>query len=172
MTRRDGADARFSCNRQPSGQIGSLRRSRRWLASAVLLASCGGAGTGSANVQISGGLDSHAIASQATCEPAPGSQPGLLAHFFLDLGGLHYGLRFLTDHDGPGVYTVSDDATFVALNGEGPGWATLTKDAGRLIVNNDGRSGTVDARLSPEPSNHNQAIHVVGSWECPPAPKG
>jgi hypothetical protein len=139
------------------------------LAAAVLIVSCGSADTGSANVEISGGLEAHASTSQATCEPAPGSQPGLLADFFLDLGGLHYGLRFLTDHAGPGIYTVSDDATFVALNGQGPGWSTLTDNAGRLVVNSDGRSGTLDAKLSPEPSTDNQAIHVVGSWQCPPA---
>jgi hypothetical protein len=139
------------------------------LAVAVLVASCSGTETGSANVKITGGLEAHFRTSQATCKPAPGSQPGLLADFSLDLGGLHYELRFLTDHDGPGLYTVSDDATFVALNGQGPGWSTLTDDAGRLVVNSDGRSGTLDAKLSPEPSTDNQAIHVIGSWQCPPA---
>ena len=137
------------------------------LAAAMLLAGCGGADDGSANIEISGGLEAHAVASKATCEPAPGAQAGLLADFYLDLGGLHYGLRFLTDHDGPGTYLVSDEATFVALNGQGPGWSTLTEDAGRLVVNGDGRSGTLDARLQPEPSSGNQAIHVVGSWRCP-----
>ncbi len=141
------------------------------LAAAALLTGCGGAETGSADVEISGGLEAHAMASQATCEPAPGLHPGMLADFYLDLGGLQYGLRFLTDHNGPGIYKVSDHATFVALNGEGPGWTTLTDDAGRLVVNKDGRSGTLNVWLSPEPATGNQAIHVVGSWRCPPAQK-
>ena len=151
--------------RQQSGRFTALGL----LAAAVLVASCGGTETGSADVKISGGLEAHVMTSQATCKPAPGSQPGLLADFSLDLGGLHFELRFLTDHAGPGIYTVSDQATFVALNGQGPGWSTLTDDAGRLVVNSDGRSGTLDATLSPEPSTDNHAIHVVGSWQCPPA---
>jgi hypothetical protein len=112
------------------------------------------------------------MASRATCGPAPNSQPGLLAEFFLDLSGLHYELRFLTDHDGPGSYTVSYHATFVALNGQGPGWSTLTDDAGRLVVNADSRSGTVDAWLSPEPPTYGRMIHVVGTWRCPPLHNG
>lgn len=110
----------------------------------------------------------HAVASQATCEPAPDSGSGMLAGFYLDLGGLHYELRFLTDHDGPGAYAVSDEATFVALNGQGPGWSTLTDDAGKLVAAAGGRSGTIDAWLTPEPSTGAQAIHVVGTWRCPP----
>lgn len=134
---------------------------------AMLLAGCGAAQTGRADFEISGGLEAHATATAATCEPAPGSQPGLLADFFLNLGGLHYGLRFLTDRNGSGTYAVSDHATFVALNGEGPGWATLTDDAGQLVVNNDGRSGRLDVWLSPEPATHNKAVHIVGTWHCP-----
>lgn len=136
----------------------------------MILAGCGGAEAGSASVEISGGLEAHIMASQATCEPAPNHQPGLLADFFLEIGGLHYGLRFLTDHGGAGIYKVSDEATYVALNGQGPGWATLTDDAGRLVVNSDGRSGTVDAWLSPEPSTGGQPIHLVGAWRCPSPP--
>jgi hypothetical protein len=133
----------------------------------LILTSCGSVETGSASVEISGGLEAHVMASQGTCGPAPNSQPGLLADFYLDIGGLNYGLRFLTDHGGAGIYKVSDQATYVGLNGQGPGWATLTDDAGQLVVNADGRSGTVDAWLSPEPSTDNPAIHVVGFWRCP-----
>jgi hypothetical protein len=57
----------------------------------------------------------------------------------------------------------------VALNGQGPEWSTLTDDAGRLVVNSGGRTGTLDANLSPEPSTDNQAIRVIGSRQCPPA---
>jgi hypothetical protein len=148
------------------------RRGRRFaplslLAAAALLTGCGNADPGGASVEISGGLDANVMAGQASCGPPPNSQPGLLADFHLDIGGLHYGLRFLTDHGGAGIYEVSDEATFVALNGQGPGWATLTDDAGQLVVNADGRSGTVDAWLSPEPSTDNPPIHVVGVWRCP-----
>ena len=134
---------------------------------ALLPAGCGGAARPEADVGITGALQANATSTSGTCEKASNQpQGGTLASFYLDLGGLHYGLRFLTDHDGPGTYTVSDDATFVALNGEGPGWSTLTVDAGRLVVNPDGRSGTIDTILTPEPSNHSGPIRVIGRWHC------
>ncbi len=129
-------------------------------------AACGGGDAG-ADLQISGGLQANAMASGGECRPVPGQAAGMLGDFYLDLDGLHYGLHFLTDHGGPGSYQVSDDATFVALNGEGPGWSTLTDDAGTLVVNPDGRSGSLDARLTPEPGSDNQPIRVVGTWRCP-----
>lgn len=134
---------------------------------AVLPAGCGGGGGPEADVAISGAIQANATSTAGSCERAK-QQPegGTLASFYLDLGGLRYGLRFLTDHDGPGTYTVSDDATFVALNGEGPGWSTLTDDAGKLVVNRDGRSGTIDTILTPEPSNHSGAVRVVARWHC------
>jgi hypothetical protein len=47
------------------------------LAVAVLVASCSGTETSSANVKITAGLEAHFRMSQATCKPAPGSQPGV-----------------------------------------------------------------------------------------------
>ncbi len=136
------------------------------LAASLVLASCGSSGP-EADVEITGSMQANAASTGGTCEEAASqSQGGMLASFYVDLGGLLYGLRFLTDHDGPGTYTVSDDATFVALNGEGPGWSTLTDDAGRLVVAKDGRSGTLDAVLTPEPSNHSGPIRVIASWHC------
>lgn len=120
-----------------------------------------------ADVEISGSLQANATSSSGTCEEGA-SQPngGRLASFYLNLDGLYYGLRFLTDHAGPGTYTVSDDETFVALNGQGPGWSTLTDNAGKLVVNEDNRSGTLDAVLTPEPSNDSGPIRVVATWHC------
>ena len=132
----------------------------------LLLPGCGSSGP-EADVEIIGSLQANTTSTSGTCEPAPNQpQGGTLASFYLDLGGLHYGLRFLTDHGGPGTYTVSDDATFVALNGEGPGWSTLTDDAGKLVVNKDGRSGTLDAVLTPEPGSNSGPVRVIASWHC------
>ena len=137
--------------------------------SLVLMAACGGDAGGSAQVDLSGGLAVHAEGGGGTCGPSPDGGSGLLGRFPLDLGGLPYELRFLTDHAGAGTYTVSDEATFVALNGGGPGWSTLSDDAGTLVVNRDGRSGTLDVWLAPEPGTDNGWLHVVGGWHCPPA---
>lgn len=134
---------------------------------AAVSSDCGGSAGPEADVEITGAIEANASSTGGSCEKAKDQpQGGMLASFSLDLGGLYYGLRFLTDHEGPGTYAVSDDATFVALNGEGPGWSTLSDDAGKLVVDGDGRSGTIDAVLTPEPSNRSGPIRVIAKWRC------
>ena len=134
---------------------------------AGLLVGCGAQGPG-VDLHISGGMSADVLGDQASCSPAPATgPPGMVASFAVVPNGLHYTLRFLTDHVGVGEYTVSDGGTFVAFNGEGPGWSTLNDHSGQLVVNADGRSGTIEVTLSPEPGSPQSPIRISGSWRCP-----
>lgn len=137
------------------------------LLTAGLVAACGAQGPG-VDLQITGAIDAQVVGEQAVCSPAPAAGPaGMMASFSVVPNGLHYNLRFLTNRSGAGDYTVSTAGTFVAFNGEGPGWSTLNDHSGTLVVNPDGRSGTIDVTLSPEPGSTSSPIGISGSWRCP-----
>ncbi len=136
------------------------------LLAAALISSCGGNQPG-VDLRISGPISGHVVGNQASCAQAPTPPVGTIANFPVLLSGLHYNLRFLTNRVGPGDYDVSIAGTFVALNGEGPGWSTLNNHSGKLVVNGDGRSGTLDVTLSPEPGSAVAPIRISGSWRCP-----
>lgn len=134
---------------------------------AGVLAGCGAPGPG-VDLHISGGMSADVVGDQASCSSAPASGPaGMVASFAVVPNGQHYNLRFLTDHVGAGEYNVSTDGTFVAFNGEGPGWSTLNDHSGKVVVNTDGRSGTIDVTLSPEPGSPESSIRISGTWRCP-----
>jgi len=152
----------------------ALRRARRTASGAAaslviagMLVGCGAQGPG-VDLQITGGISAHVVGEQGSCSPAPAAGPaGMLATFAVVPNGQYYTLRFLTNRVGAGEYKVSTAGTFVAFNGEGPGWSTLNDRSGKLVVNSDGRSGTIDATLSPEPGSPRSPIRISGSWRCP-----
>ncbi|MDQ6901120.1 MAG: hypothetical protein M3072_16765 [Candidatus Dormibacteraeota bacterium] len=151
----------------------ALRRAR-WTASgaavslvvAGLLFGCGAQRPG-VDLRITGAMSAHVVGEQGSCSPAPAAGPaGMMATFAVVPNGQHYNLQFLTNRVGAGEYNVSTTGTFVAFNGEGPGWSTLDDHSGKLVVNSDGRSGTVDVTLSPEPGSPRSPIRISGSWRC------
>lgn len=134
---------------------------------AAVVAACGAQGPG-VDLQLTGAIDAHVVGAQAVCSPAPAAGPaGMMASFSVDPNGQYYNLRFLTTGVGAGDYTVSTAGTFVAFNGEGPGWSTLNDHSGTLAINSDGRSGTIEVTLSPEPGSPSSPIGISGSWRCP-----
>ncbi len=136
------------------------------LAVAGLLFGCGAQRPG-VDLQITGAMSAHVVGEQGSCSPAPAAGPaGMMATFAVVPNGQHYNLQFLTNRVGAGEYNVSTTGTFVAFNGEGPGWSTLNDHSGKLVVNSDGRSGTLDVMLSPEPGSPRSSIRISGSWRC------
>lgn len=132
-----------------------------------LLAGCGAQGPG-VDLHITGGMSADVVGDQASCSAAPAAGPaGMVASFAVVPNGLHYSLRFLTDHAGAGEYNVSTAGTFVAFNGEGAGWSTLNDHSGKVVVDAGGRSGSIDVTLSPEPGSPQSAIRISGAWRCP-----